>query len=135
MSINGNHVYVSTDIDPIINKVFAYEEIGDGIFGCSIKPPSTHESYTFTEKSIEPICKPLAISGLSLQDIARDLACSADASSRRTIESYRLKTQILEEDNAKYRAIIDEYMLRTQTLEKDNAKYRARLDEYNILYR
>ncbi len=133
MSINGNHVYastnidprivddineifkyVSTDIDPMIvdgiNEIFKYEENGDVSFTCNIKTPSTCEgTYKFTGKSMEHICRQLAISVLLLHDIiVHNFKCSA-ASNRKTIESYRLKTQMLEKDNAKYRAILDEY--------------------------
>ena len=124
MSINGNHVYVSTDIDPMINEIFKYvstdidpmiteifkyEENCDVSFTCNIKTPSTCEgAYKFTGKSIEHICRQLAIRVLLLHDIVHDFKCSA-ASNRKTIESYRLKTQMLEKDNARYRAILDEY--------------------------
>ena len=52
MSINVNYVYVSTDIDPMINEIFKYEENGDVSFTCNIKTPSTCEgAYKFTGKS------------------------------------------------------------------------------------
>ena len=113
MSINGKHVYVSTlkttDIDPMITEIFKYEENCDVSFTCNIKTPSTCEgAYKFTGKSIEHICRQLAIRVLLLHDIVHDFKCSA-ASNRKTIESYRLKTQMLEKDNARYRAILDEY--------------------------
>ena len=134
MSINGNQFYVSTDIDPMIvddiNDIFKYEENGDVSFTCNIKTPSTCEgAYKFTGKSMEHICRQLVISVLLLHDIVHDFKCSA-ASNCKTIESYRLKTQMLEKDNAKYRAILDKYIF---SIDKEKRRMIDNDDEFVAL--